>query len=162
MSLNLNKKCSKRFRKTLYICVGVVSFLMLYLVMHVEYFEDEDRLGLVKGVKLSPFYEHIEVYSYGDSKFPFTIDVIKLTKTPFATITYCQNDENESIVKYDPFAERFFVKIYNINDGNLISSEEVDGVLFRSSNYYTPLLHSGNITYNIRLYTDFGNYDIYG
>ena len=42
---------------------------MLYLVMHVEYFEDEDRLGLVKGVKLSPFYEHIEVYSYGDSKF---------------------------------------------------------------------------------------------
>lgn len=155
----MNRTPSKPSRKALFICFGIF-LLLVYSVGCVDYFEERDPVGFSKGIRIYPFYEHIEIYAAGGTQFPLGIDSIQLTKTPFTSTTYCQSREKTSIAEYRRLSEEISAEVYLADSGKLISSDRTASYPFPHAGYFSPLLHSGSTSTNIRLHTKFGVYDV--
>lgn len=157
----LNRMPFRPSRKTLLAGLGVF-LLLVYCVTCMDYFEETDKSGTSKGIIIYPFYEHIEIYSHDGAQFPFGIDSIQLTKTPFASTTYCQNSEKASIAKYHPFSKKLSVQVYRTGDRQLISADKTPSLLpaYTYSEFFSPLLCSENTATNMKLHTKFGDYQI--
>lgn len=157
----LNRMPFRPSRKTLLAGLGVF-LLLVYSVTCMDYFEETDRSGTSKGIIIYPFYEHIEIYSRDGAQFPFGIDSIQLTKTPFTSTTYCQNSEKASIAKYHPFSKKLSVQVYHTGDRQLISADKTPSLLpaYTYSEFFSPLLCSENTAANMKLHTKFGDYQI--
>lgn len=161
MSDILSRLSFKPSRKRLFLYLGIFS-LLVYAVLCIDYFEERDSAGLSKGISIYPLYEHMEIYSYGEAQFPLGIETIKLTKTPFISVTYCQNSENTSIVKYYNFSKKLSAEVYFTSNGERISTGETSSfpLTYAYSKFFSPLLRSENTATTIRLHTKLGKYDI--
>jgi len=150
-------------KKTHLIAVVVIMLFAILVVFSIiiETTSESTDDFFLNGIRISNLYERINVTVYQDG---VNNAQLQLRKTPISTRTYFRIGDASSEAVFDNSTNTFSVKLYSFdaNGHEHLSDSYIQEKMENTTEFYSPLLSQFNFANGMRLYCDFGMYEISG